>query len=136
MASKLQPIKWNNVVANLQYYLPVGGGRIWLSGTYSRAWSPNLLSLTPFTSWGAIFTNMEYVDGNIGFDITPSIVLALSFQTVAQSFGDFTQPESTYVAQPSVQSPQGTVVPGAPGTGGETVTARNNRGQLSMAHFF
>jgi hypothetical protein len=136
MNSNLKAIKWNNVVANLQYYLPVGGGRVWLSGTYARTWSPNLLSLTPQTSWASIFTKMEYVDGNIGIDITPSIVLALSFQTVVQTFGDFTQPEPSYVAQQSVQSPGGTVVPGAPGTGGDAVTARNNRGQLSMALFF
>ena len=134
--SNLKAIKWNAVVANLQYYLPVGGGRVWLSGTYSRTWSPNLLSLTPLTSWGAIFTKMEYVDGNIGFDITPSIVCALSFQTVAQTFGDVTQPDPTYVTQPSVQSPNSTVVPGVPGTGGDAITARNNRGQLSVALFF
>jgi hypothetical protein len=136
MDSNLKAIKWNNLVANLQYYLPVGGGRIWLSGTYARAWSPNLLSLTPFTSWGAIFTKMEYVDGNIGFDITPSIVLALSFQTVLQEFGDYTQPQPTYVAQPSAQSPNSVVVPAVPGTGGDSITARNNRGQLSVALFF
>jgi hypothetical protein len=137
MNSNLTAIKWNNVVANAQYYLPIGGGRIWLSGTYARTWSPNLLSLTPFTSWGAIFTKMEYIDGNIGFDITPSIVLALSFQTVAQTFGDYTQQEPTYVAQPSISAPTlSTVVPGQPGTGGDAVTARNNRGQLSVALFF
>ena len=82
---------------------------------------PTCSTLTPFTSWGAIFTKMEYVDGNLGFDITPSIVLALSFQTVAQTFGDYTQPEPTYVTQPSAQSPNSVVVPGVPGTGGDAV---------------
>jgi hypothetical protein len=134
--SDLKTITWDAVVANLQYYLPIGGGRVWLSGTYSRTWSPNLLELTPFESWGAIFTKMEYIDGNIGFDITPSIVLALSFQTVAQTYGDVTSPTPTYVAQPSVQSPNSTVVPDAAGTGGDAVIARNNRGQISLALFF
>jgi hypothetical protein len=134
--SNLKAITWDALVANLQYYLPVGGGRIWLSGTYSRTWSPNLKDLTPFESWGAIFTKMEYVDGNIGFDITPSIVCALSFQTVAQTFGDTTSPTPTYVGQPSVQSPNSTVVPSVPNTGGDAVVARNNRGQLSVALFF
>jgi hypothetical protein len=134
--SDLKTITWDAVVANLQYYLPIGGGRVWLSGTYSRAWSPNLRTLTPFESWGAIFTKMEYVDGNIGFDITPSIVCALSFQTVAQTFGDVTSPTPTYVGQVSAQSPNSTVVPDAPGTGGAAFVGRNNRGQLSVALFF
>jgi hypothetical protein len=134
--SDLQAIKWNAFVANLQYYLPVGGGRVWLSGTYSRTWSPNLLGLTPFPSWENIFTTMEYADGNIGIDITPSIVLALSFQTVAQTFGDVSSPTPTYVSQPSVQSPNSMIVPNQPNTGGDAIIARNNRGQLSVALFF
>jgi hypothetical protein len=133
--STLKAIKWNAVVANLQYYLPIGWGRVWLSGTYSRTWSSNIKDLTPFPSWGAIFTKMEYIDGNIGFDITPSIVCALSFQTVAQTFGDVTSPTPTYVPVVSPQSPNSTIVPGA-GDGGAAVVGRNNRGQLSVALFF
>jgi hypothetical protein len=130
-ASDLKTIKWNAAVANLQYYLPIGWGRVWLSGTYSRTWSPNIKALTPPGSLGVIFTKMEYVDGNVGFELTPSIVCALSFQTVAQTFGDVTAPTPTYV-----QSPNSGVVPGVPGTGGAAVSARNNRGQLSVALFF
>jgi hypothetical protein len=78
---------------------------------------------------------MEYVDGNIGFDITPSIVCALSFQTVAQTFGDVTSSTPTYKAVPSPQSPNSTIDLGA-GDGGAAVIGRNNRGQLSVALFF
>ena len=130
-SSNLETIKWNAAVANLQYYLPIGWGRVWLSATYSRTWSPNIKALTPSPSWGAIFTKMEYVDGNVGFELTPSIVCALSFQTVAQTFGDVTSQTPSYM-----QSPNSGVVPGVPGTGGAAVTARNNRGQLSVALFF
>jgi hypothetical protein len=129
--SDLKTITWNAVVANLQYYLPIGWGRAWVSGTYSRTWSPNILDLTPFTSWGAIFTKMEYADGNIGFDITPSIVAALSFQTVVQTFGDVSAPTPTFVPDPNTG-----VVGGVPGTGGVAAQARNNRGQLTLALFF
>ncbi|MES1172473.1 MAG: hypothetical protein ABUL77_04485 [Bacteroidota bacterium] len=117
----LRTISWHALVAGLQYHLPFAAGRVWLSGIYSRIWSDDIKELTPFTSWGAIFTKMEYIDGNLGIDITPSIALGLSFQTVQQTFAD-------------VSAPMG--IPAVPGTGGVPATARNNRGQLSMALFF
>jgi hypothetical protein len=130
-ASNLKTLTWNAVVAGAQYYLPVSNGRAWLSGTYSRIWSPDIKDLTPFASWGAIFTKMEYIDANIGFDITPSLVLAASLQTVEQTFGDVSSaiPATGITPSPGVATPPGT-------GGGAPVTARNNRGQISMALFF
>ena len=129
--SNLKTITWNAVVAGAQYYLPVSNGRAWLSATYSRIWSPNIKDLTPFTSWGAIFTKMEYIDANLGVDITPSIVLAVSLQTVQQTFADVSSAIPTIGVTPTPG------VATAPGTGGGVAaTARNNRGQISMALFF
>lgn len=128
----LKTISWRAFVAGLQYHLPVDAGRVWLSGIYSRVWSDDIKQLTPFTSWGAIFTKMEYLDANIGFDITPAIALAVSFQTVKQTFGDVSAPTPVF----------GTIAGPTPGiatvqgTGGVAATARNNRGQISMALFF
>jgi hypothetical protein len=121
----LKTINWRAFVGGLQYYLPMENNRIWLTALYSRVWSDNIKTLTPMDSFGAIFTKMEYIDANIEMEITPAVVLGLSFQTVKQTFGDVSSPEPTYMGQ-------GT----QPGTGGVAQTARNNRGQLSMAFFF
>jgi hypothetical protein len=131
---ELKTINWKALVAGLQYYLPIGDGRVWISGIYSRIWSDNIKELTPAPNWGGIFTKMEYIDANLGIDITPAIALGLSFQTVKQTFGDLTPRTPNYgsIAVPGTPG----VPAGQQGTGGVPVTARNNRGQLSMAFFF
>jgi hypothetical protein len=129
---ELRTLDWQGFVAGLQYYLPIGGGRAWISGVYSRIQSDNIKELTPFPSHGGIFTRMEYIDANVGFDITPAVALGLSFQTVKQTFGDVSPPTPVFGAVPA-DMPNGLVVPG---TGGVAASARNNRGQLSMALYF
>jgi hypothetical protein len=128
----LATIGWRAVVAGLRYHLPIDAGRVWLSGTYSRVWSDDIKALTPFTSWGAVFTRMEYVDGNVGIDLTPAIALGFSFQTLKQTFADVTAPTPVYgqIAGATLG------IPTVPGTGGVAASARNNRAQLSMAFFF
>jgi len=128
----LKTIQWQAFVAGLQYYLPIGGGRIWVAAIYSQVKSNNIKKLTPFPSYGGIFTKMEYIDANVGVDITPAIVLGLSFQTVKQTFGDVSPPTPVFGAV-AADMPNGL---GIPGTGGVAATARNNRGQLSLALFF
>ncbi len=133
-ASKIKSINWKALVVGGQYYLPFGNGRMWLSGIYSRVWSDNIRELTPAANWGGIFTKMEYIDGNIGFDVTPAVAVGLSFQTVKQTFGDVSAPTPNYgtIAVPGELG----VPAGVPGTGGVAASARNNRGQLSVALFF
>jgi hypothetical protein len=128
----LKTINWQAFVAGLQYYLPIGGGRVWVAAIYSQIKSDNIKKLTPFPSYGGIFTKMEYIDANIGIDITPAVVLGLSFQTVKQTFGDESPPTPVFGAV-AADMPNGLVVPNS---GGVAATARNNRGQLSMALFF
>jgi hypothetical protein len=131
-AFELKSINWRALVAGLQYYLPIGGGRVWIAGIYSRTQSDNIKTLTPAPSWGGIFTKMEYIDVNLGIDITPSVVLGLSFQTVKQTFGDVSAPTPVYgqIAGTTLG------IPTVAGTGGVAASARNNRGQISMALFF
>jgi hypothetical protein len=132
--SNLKSINWQAFVIGGQYYLPIGGGRVWIAGIYSQIKSNNIKTLTPADSYGAIFTKMEYIDANLGWDITPALVLGLSFQTVKQTFADTSAPDPVYAANPGPTF--GSVQLAIPGTGGVPASARNNRGQLSLALFF
>jgi hypothetical protein len=129
----LKTINWQAFVAGLQYYLPIAKGGVMVSGLYSRVWSDNIKELTPSPSWGGIFTKMEYFDANLSIDITPAVVLGLSFQSVKQTFGDVS-PDTPIFGQITTQM---TAVPlTIPGTGGVAAHARNDRGQVSMSFFF
>jgi len=132
-AQKIKTIDWKAFVVGAQYYLPIGNGRVWISGIYSRIWSDNIRKLTPPVSYGSIFTKMEYIDGNVGVDITPAVALGLSFQTVKQTFGDVSAPTPIFGAS-GMDGVLG--VPTVPGSGGVAAHARNNRGMFSMAFFF
>ncbi len=129
---EVQTINWQAFVVGLQYYLPIGGGKIWIAGNYSRITSNNIKELTPSPSWGAIFTKMEYIDATLGAEITPSLYMGVSYQTVKQTFGDESAPTPLYGTRAD-----GTIGGlSIPGTGGVAAHARNNRGQLTMAFFF
>lgn len=128
----LKTINWQAIVVGAQYYLPIGGGKVWIAGIYSQVKSNNIKKLTPNPSWGGIFTKMEYIDASIGYDITPAVVVGASFQTVKQTFGDVSPPTPVFGSLAGD-------TPGLPvvaGTGGVPASARNNRGQLSLAMFF
>jgi hypothetical protein len=127
---ELKTINWQGFVAGLQYYLPIGGGKIWIAGNYSQIKSDNIKELTPAPSLGAIFTKMEYIDATLGAEITPALYVGVSFQTVKQTFGDVSPPDPVW----GRRSGEGDLI--VPGTGGVAANARNNRGQLTTAFFF
>jgi len=130
-------INWQAFVGNLQYFLPIDRGRVWVEATVSQIWSNNIKDLTPFPSWGGIFTKMQYIDGNLGFDITPAVALGVSYQIVKQTFGDLSEDTPIYGSVPAAsmegQQPGGITVLG---TGGVAAHARNDRFQLSLALYF
>ncbi len=84
----LKTIDWRAYVIGLQYYLPIGGGRVWIAATYSRLESANIVALTPEASRGGIFLKQQYFDGSLFVTLTPSAQLGLSFQQTQQTFGD------------------------------------------------
>jgi hypothetical protein len=129
---ELKTINWRAFVVGLQYYLPVADGKISLSGIYSRVWSDNIKKLTPNASWGAIFTKMEYIDATLSVEITPAVFAGVSYQTVKQTFGDVSADDPVYGAIADTTLGGQSV----PNTGGVAASARNNRGQLTMAFFF
>ena len=128
----LKTINWQAFVIGAQYYLPIANGRVWLTSIYSKVSSDNIKALTPAPSWGGIFTKMEYIDGNLGVELTPAVVLGLSFQTVKQTFGDVSAPTPIFGEMPG----QTVGSPVEEGTGGVPASARNNRAQLTLAMFF
>ncbi|MEO5768203.1 MAG: hypothetical protein ABIS92_07610 [Polyangia bacterium] len=85
----LKTIDWLSAVVGLQYYLPIDGGRVWLSLTASHLESKNILKLTPEASRGGVFIRQDYADGNLFFAVTPAVQVALSGQVTEQTFGDF-----------------------------------------------
>jgi len=92
----LHTINWQTFVVGLQYYLPPSG-RAFVSGNYSEGKSNNIASLyhpiTPRQPWInplGVFQSSRYVDGNIFFDVTPSVRVGLSYQWVQQKLTDDT----------------------------------------------
>ena len=69
----LKTIDWLSAVVGLQYYLPVGGGQVWLSLTASHLESKNILKLTPEASRGGVFISQDYADANLFFALTPEV---------------------------------------------------------------
>ncbi len=127
-------LNWKAFVVGAQYYLPFLDGNVWLAGIYSRTWSDNIKELTPAASWGGIFTKMEYIDGTVGVQITPALLMGFTFATQKQTFADVSAQTPNYGATPMPGVPGSTA--GIPGTGGKPASARNNRGQFSVSFFF
>jgi hypothetical protein len=75
----------------LQYYLPIAGGRVWISGTYTQSKSSNITILTPIPNRGSVYFKSEYEDANLFVAVTDAVQLSASFQTVRQIFGDDVQ---------------------------------------------
>jgi hypothetical protein len=115
--SNLKAINWRSLVVGLQYYLPIDEGRVWVSATASRLESNNLRLLTPEGGRGAIFTQQDYLDGNLFVELTPACEVGLSYQVTQQVFGDF----------PFAEAPP--AVPAHP-------EQRNQRAEVGLRMFF
>jgi hypothetical protein len=84
----LHTLNWQAVVLGLQYYLPIGAGRVWVSGTYTQAKSTNIVILTPIPNRGSVYFKSEYEDASLFVALTDAVQMSASFQTVRQLFGD------------------------------------------------
>ncbi len=92
----LHTINWQTFIVGVQYYLPPNG-RIFITGNYSQGKSNNIASLyhpdsprQPWINSAGVFESSWYADGNVFFDVTPSIRMGLSYQHVTQSLADGT----------------------------------------------
>ncbi len=85
----LHTINWSAAVANLHYHFPFGEGkRLWLSFTGSVIQSSNSVDLTPVQGKSLVWNKGNYLDGNVWISPTGPLLLGLSLQTMAQTFGD------------------------------------------------
>jgi hypothetical protein len=84
----LRTIDWWAVVTGLQYHLPFGTGRTWLSANYAHLESKNIVALTPENSRGGVFFRLDYADANLFVTLTPAVHVGLSYQFTRQLFGD------------------------------------------------
>lgn len=92
--NRLKTFNWRAFVVGAQYYLPAFSGRVWVTGTYSRLESDNIAELTPVPNHGNVFTKLQYFDGNLFLEITPSIQLGLSFQVTQTTWADGANPQN------------------------------------------
>lgn len=71
----LHLIQWTTFLANLQYYLPIADGKVWLSAVYSRGTSANTATYGTARSR----KSLDYVSGAIFGDVLPSVRVGLEY---------------------------------------------------------
>jgi hypothetical protein len=85
----LQTIDWQAFMVAANYHLPIRQGKMfWVSGTYSQNYSDNAVKLTPTLGQPFVWNKGRYWDATVWWDITPAFQMALSVQTMTQTFGD------------------------------------------------
>jgi hypothetical protein len=81
----LHTINWRSFVVDLQYYLPPSG-RMLLALNYTQSESTNMADL--FAKSATAFKESQYFDGNVFFDVTPSVRVGAGYQFLMQTFVD------------------------------------------------
>jgi hypothetical protein len=85
---KVRLINWTAFVVGAQYYLPIGSGKVWLSGNFSQLKSNNIVKYTPIAGQSAIYKQARYIDGSLFVALTNALQIGYSFQLVEQTFAD------------------------------------------------
>ena len=95
----LHTIDWWAYRVGLQYYLPLLGGRVFLSANYTQAHSGNLAKLFP--KGGAeiellvnVADTSEYADLNLFWDVAPAVRIGLSGQYTQVEYLDGRKPHN------------------------------------------
>jgi hypothetical protein len=84
----VRTINWQGLMVNAHYHLPFRQGKMLaISGTYSQIQSSNALTLTPVMGQPFVWSKGQYIDGTVWWSITPAFQMAVSFQTMAQTYG-------------------------------------------------
>ena len=92
----IHTINWQTFIVGIQYYLPPTG-RVFVSGNYSQGKSNNIATfyhpIAPNQPWInalGVFQSSRYADGNIFFDLTPTVRIGVSYQRVDQKLAEGT----------------------------------------------
>ena len=94
----LHTIDWRTINAGLIYYLPPSG-RVFISGNFTHSYSQNIADLYPQggTEVGLltfVARQSSYYDGNVFFDVTPSLRLGASLQYTVVEYIDGDKPHN------------------------------------------
>jgi hypothetical protein len=89
----LHTIDWTSFIVGLQYYLPPSG-KVWISGNFSRMVSKNTDQFVAATAKGSVFTESNWADGNLFWDMTPAARFGFEYSFFQQMRGDGQKPEN------------------------------------------
>jgi len=78
-------VQWSSGYLNLQYYLPVWDGRVWLSTLYSRLWSNDTARLGPGSKTRA---SLDWLTFAAFADLLPSVRVGLEYAVTFDRFND------------------------------------------------
>jgi hypothetical protein len=83
----LHAIRWESVIAGLQYYLPTPN-RMWLSANYSHMYSSDIKALETSSNATKMFNKSDWVDGNLFVEANSAIRFGLEYAYYQQKFLD------------------------------------------------
>jgi hypothetical protein len=79
----LHAIEWQSFIVGAQYFLPFGG--LWVAANYSRMHSSNIAQ---YGSPSGVFTDSEWYDANLFWDIDGAARLGAEFAHFSQKYAD------------------------------------------------
>ncbi len=82
----LHLVQWSSFMVNMQYYLPVADGRVWVSAIYSRSWSDNSASLG--TSAARTRQSLDAVFGSVFAEVLPQVRFGLEYSVLLDHYVD------------------------------------------------
>jgi hypothetical protein len=83
----LHAIRWESVLAGLQYYLPTPN-RMWISANYSHMYSSDIKALQTSANATKMFNKSDFVDGNLFVEANSAIRFGLEYAYFHQNFLD------------------------------------------------
>lgn len=83
----LHAIRWESVIAGLQYYLPTPN-RMWLSANYSHMYSSDIKALETSSNATKMFNKSDWVDGNLFVEANAAVRFGLEYAYFHQNFLD------------------------------------------------